>query len=318
MHKTLSENQSKYLSESECNIVHEYLSQNNYADVPENDIMELKDDEYKEPSVTGKVTIYFNIFECSRNLLDKLEVTYQQAFMVLPVQEEYYIPSPARERYYNQLSKILINSNVGNDGTINNDKLNSAITYLKSEAETGHERNINDMMQVDEYKSPGENKYAPTINDSAYHNLGEYKDEISDSSKQFDASKEPITDNHVRNTSVGIVSAKPAAVGVGIIGQGGRDITQGMINGGTGIIESNVVTDVLTDSSKMIFKTNTFPLNTFKSYTLVIPSQNEPMLSCDKIVRASSDIGNSKIDHGRIGTPIVNKNIWSVDDNFSV
>ena len=35
-------------------------------------------------------------------------------------------------------------------------------------------------------------------------------------------------------------------------------------------------------------------------------------------VRASSEIGNSRIDHVRIGTPIMNKNIWSVDDNFSV
>ena len=40
------------------------------------------------------------------------------------------------------------------------------------------------------------------------------------------------------------------------------------------------------------------------------------MLSCNRIVRASSDIGNSRIDHGRIGTPIVYKKIWSVDDNF--
>ena len=42
------------------------------------------------------------------------------------------------------------------------------------------------------------------------------------------------------------------------------------------------------------------------------------MLSCNKIVCASSEIGNSRIDHGRIGTPIVNKNIWSKDDNFRV
>ena len=39
------------------------------------------------------------------------------------------------------------------------------------------------------------------------------------------------------------------------------------------------------------------------------------MLICNRIVRASSDIGNSRIDHGRIGTPILNKNIWSEDDN---
>ena len=91
-----------------------------------------------------------------------------------------------------------------------------------------------------------------------------------------------------------------------------------MISGGTSIISSNVITDVLTDSSKMILKSDTFPLDSFKSQTLMIASQNEPTLSCDRIVRASSEIGDSRIDHGRIGTPIMNKNIWSVDDNFSV
>ena len=91
-----------------------------------------------------------------------------------------------------------------------------------------------------------------------------------------------------------------------------------MINGGKGIISSNVVTDVLADSSKMIFKTDRFPLDPFKSQTLVIASQNEPTLRCNRIVHALSEIGNSRIDHGRIGTPIMNKKIWSVDDNFSV
>ena len=91
-----------------------------------------------------------------------------------------------------------------------------------------------------------------------------------------------------------------------------------MINGGTGIIESNVVTDVLTDSSEMIFKTDTFPLDTFTSQKLVIASQNKAKLSCNRIERASSEIGKSRINHGRIVTPIVNKNIWSVDDSFSV
>ena len=137
-------------------------------DVPENVITELKDDEHKEPSVTGKATSYFNIFECGRNLLDQLEVTYQRAFMASPVREEYYT-SPAQERYYEQLTKSLINLNVGSDGTINNDKLNQAITDLKAEAEEGHERKINDMTQVDEYELPGKNKDASTINDSEYY-----------------------------------------------------------------------------------------------------------------------------------------------------
>ena len=42
------------LSESECNIVHETLLQNNSLDVPTNAITELKDDEHIEPSVIDK------------------------------------------------------------------------------------------------------------------------------------------------------------------------------------------------------------------------------------------------------------------------
>ena len=68
----------------------------------------------------------------------------------------------------------------------------------------------------------------------------------------------------------------------------------------------------------MILKSDSFPLDPFKSKTLVIASQNKPSLSCDSIVCLSSEIGDSRIDHGIIGTPITNKNIWSGDDNFSV
>ena len=92
--------------------------------------------------MTLKVTSYFNIFECGINLLDQLDVRYQRAFVASPVQEGYYMPSPARERYYDQLTKSLINPNVKSDGTINNDKLNQAITDLKAKSEEGHERNI--------------------------------------------------------------------------------------------------------------------------------------------------------------------------------
>ena len=97
----------------------------------------MKDDEHKEASVTGKVTSYFNILKCGINILDQLDVTYQRAFMASPVRERYFMPSPARERYYYQLAKSLINSNVRSDRTINNDKLNQAITDLKAEAEAG-------------------------------------------------------------------------------------------------------------------------------------------------------------------------------------
>ena len=38
--------------------------------------------------MSHKVTSYFNIFECGRNLLDQLDVTYQQAFMATPAENE--------------------------------------------------------------------------------------------------------------------------------------------------------------------------------------------------------------------------------------
>ena len=99
--------------------------------------------------------------------------------MASPVWEEYYT-SPALERYYEQLTRSLINSNTKSDGNINNDKLNQAITDLKAELEEGHERNINDMTQVYEYKSPGKNKDASTINNSAYYEYDEHADTMSD------------------------------------------------------------------------------------------------------------------------------------------
>ena len=61
----------------ERNIFNKTLSQNNSVDVSENTITELNDEEYKEPSVNEKVTGYFNIFRCGRNLLDRIEVTHQ-------------------------------------------------------------------------------------------------------------------------------------------------------------------------------------------------------------------------------------------------
>ena len=105
----------------------------NSSDVPSNVITELKDDEYKEPSVIEKGTSYFNIFECGRNLLDQLDVTYQREFMASPVQEGLYKPSQARERYYDQMAESLIKANIQSDGTINDEELHKATTQLKAE-----------------------------------------------------------------------------------------------------------------------------------------------------------------------------------------
>ena len=101
------------VSESECNIVHGTLSQKNSSDVPTNIITELKDDDHIKPSVIDKGSIYFNIFECGRNLLDQLDVTYQRAFTSSPVQEGLYEISPAQEKHYDMMADNIMEANVG-------------------------------------------------------------------------------------------------------------------------------------------------------------------------------------------------------------
>ena len=143
-----------------------------------------------------------------------------------------------------------------------------------------------------------------------YHDSDEHADKISDSSKQVDASNEPITDTHIveviNNLSVGIVSVKPAVIGFLIIGKG---INQGVISGRT-IIVKNIVMDISLDSSKQLFETNTFQLNSLQSETLVIGLQDESIKSTNRIISMPSDSRNIRGDLiSRVDTPGVNKNV---------
>ena len=142
------------VSESECNIVNETLSQNDSSDVTTNVITELKYDEHIEPSVSVKGEIYFTIFECGRNLLDRLDVMYQRAFTASKatssVPKGIYQISPARERYYDIMEDHVKENNVG----MEKDEICKAISHVKFEGEEEHERNIENMVQGDDYKSP--------------------------------------------------------------------------------------------------------------------------------------------------------------------
>ena len=124
VHETLSENNSKDVSESERNIVNKTLSQNNYMDVPENTITELKDKEHKEPSVTDKVTGYYNIYECGRNILNQLDVTYQRAFMATP-----------KHKYYNALLDTLVKDNNLRGEPLYNQNIQDAVSDVIEETE---------------------------------------------------------------------------------------------------------------------------------------------------------------------------------------
>ena len=120
------------VSESECNIVHGNLLQNNSSDVPTNVITELKYDELIEPSVSDKGSIHFNIFECGRNILYQLDVTYQRALTASPVQQGLYQISTARQRYYDMMADNIEERNVESEGTINKEELCKAINIVKS------------------------------------------------------------------------------------------------------------------------------------------------------------------------------------------
>ena len=157
-----------------------------------------------------------------------------------------------------------------------------------------------------------------TINDSVYYELDENVDTISESSKQVDASNEPIKETHIfdgiNNLSVGVISVEPAVTRVGIIGQG---ITESVINGGTNI-GSDIITNVLMNYSKILFDTNTFQLNTLQSEALVIGTQDESVKSNNMIICTPSDSINIRGEHiSRINTPGVKKDIWSVIDMTS-
>ena len=71
--------------------------------------------------MTQKVTSYFNIFECSRKLLDQLDVTYQRAFMATSAQYE----------YYKEMTKSIINANI-EGGKLFNEKIQQAFIDLRA------------------------------------------------------------------------------------------------------------------------------------------------------------------------------------------
>ena len=212
---------------------------------------------------------------------------------------------------------------------------------MKSEDEEKHEHNIANMTQDDDYKSPWKNKdtkVATTVNnaldDTGYTFLNSYQTDTSDSSKQFETSKEPIKDTqtikepiiddtHIidrcRYLQDGTTNMDPVLTRFGIIRQRGpRTITGGSIphsifQGGRSIICSNVITHVLSKFSEMNLESDSFTFDPLKAQTLMIAPLTEPFLTSDRDVRMTSVIGSSRPNHSRIGTPFIKKDISSGD-----
>ena len=175
LHESLSENCSMDVSESKRSIVNRTLSQKNSTDVSENTITELKG-----PSVTKEVTSNFNILKCGRNILNKLDVTCQRAFMATP-----------EEKYYNALLDTLVKENNIRGEPLYNDNIRQAVAKLIEEMESEFERNYNEITCNTSCQCPILKKDVSKINNSVYYELDEQVNTISDSNKQVDASSKP-------------------------------------------------------------------------------------------------------------------------------
>ena len=87
-------------------------------------------DDHIKPSANVKEASYFNIFECGRNVLHKLDVTYQRSFTApkkpSSVSPAAYI-SPLREKYWDVQAKLLTEKMDG----MEKDKIREVVSQLK-------------------------------------------------------------------------------------------------------------------------------------------------------------------------------------------
>ena len=98
--------------------------------------------EHEEPTVTGdpiiKEPMYFENFECGKNLLNKLDATYEQACMITP-----------RDRYSTELFRTITDCNDRNGATFTNENILYAIqsVILEEEADA-HKINVHTFSQT--------------------------------------------------------------------------------------------------------------------------------------------------------------------------
>ena len=182
------------VSKSECNIVNETSSQSYSSDVLTNVITELNYNDNIKPSASVKEASYFNIFECGRNLLDQLDVTYQHTFTASKTSSEvppgHYKISPAREIYYDMQAKLLAEKNV----IIEKDKIRKAICQVKREDEAYDERNIEILTQEDDvYKSPWKGDAAGLNAVTNSSDLGEITFKANQRHSNFESTNQRIS-----------------------------------------------------------------------------------------------------------------------------
>ena len=104
-----------YTKEEETEFIHNNINKQKYA---------KNEAEYEESSVTNEVPRYFNIFECGRNILNRLDVTYEQACM-----------ATTKEKFYTKMLETLVDYNDHNNAPFSNDNLRQAVSKVMVETE---------------------------------------------------------------------------------------------------------------------------------------------------------------------------------------
>ena len=68
--------------------------------------------EYEESSVTHEVTIYVNIYECGRSILNRLDMTYELACM-----------ATSKQKYFTKLLETVVDYNIHHNAPLSNEKI---------------------------------------------------------------------------------------------------------------------------------------------------------------------------------------------------
>ena len=82
--------------------------------------------ECEEYSVTDEFPSYFNIFECGKDLLNRLDVTYEQACMG---------NNNPKDKYYTKLLETVIDYNDHHNAPLSNENIRQEISTFMAEAE---------------------------------------------------------------------------------------------------------------------------------------------------------------------------------------
>ena len=217
-----------------------------------------------------------------RVLLDRLDVTYQRAFMANP-----------QDKYYTKMLENLVKINNCNGEPFSNENLQQAVSDVREETDAEHERNIKEITYNTSFQSPIQKKDVSTIKDYVYYESDEQVYTISDSNKQVDPRIDPMAETHIVDRflklSVGVGLFKPAVIGV---------------------IIKYLVTNFQENSRMELSINRLSPLNTDTSKAIVI-SLEYKSAGVDRNTLSCTPSDRTIWNHSRIGTPGVNKGVFS-------